>query len=429
MSEVLAASDAARLTEFSRAFKAAARAVVLYPDAHPAITATLGRLAQLTSSAQLPRPLRISVTAGSLLVGGQAVARPDAAISELAALLHGHLIGEITIHPDGDASAWRTFLRLIARPPDDVRAEGGVARIWTTMAGRHVEIRQIDYAEVLRERQAGAAASWQEIVATCLAGDRIEIPQELLEALIDGTTTSEELADVLGRFDTPGDGYYRALSFDRTSHDSWFRQTYLHELLHAFGLDHTDDIYAMTNYGNRPWINMGSDTYRDDAVAPLPDDAAGLRHLYPQPGADHAEVALTNTWYDPTDVTNGAAAGDLLCAPSLGTAFKTDLFSVTACATGGPQSGDDEVCAGDTLLTRFTLANYSTESITYTIRLYFSTDLQHSWNDIISPSTSNGWQAREISDLKSVSWEVPAALYATNPPSAIVRMAVNHGVE
>jgi HEAT repeat protein len=202
---VLAASDAARLTEFSRAFKAAARAVVLYPDAHPAITATLGRLAHLTSSAQLPRPLRISVTADSLLVGGQGVTRPDAAIGELAALLHAHLIGEITINPDGDAAAWRSLLLLIARPPEDVRSEGGIVRLWMTMAGRHVELRQIDYAEVLRERQAGNAASWQRIVDTCLAGDRLEIPQELLEALVDGTTTSDELAGVLGQFEAPGD--------------------------------------------------------------------------------------------------------------------------------------------------------------------------------------------------------------------------------
>ena len=38
----LDASETARLTDFARACKAAARAVLLYPPAHPAIAATLG---------------------------------------------------------------------------------------------------------------------------------------------------------------------------------------------------------------------------------------------------------------------------------------------------------------------------------------------------------------------------------------------------
>ena len=39
--EPLAPEDTARLIEFARACKAAARAVLLYPAAHPAIAATL----------------------------------------------------------------------------------------------------------------------------------------------------------------------------------------------------------------------------------------------------------------------------------------------------------------------------------------------------------------------------------------------------
>ena len=71
---------------------------------------------------------------------------------ELAALLHDHLIGEFTVHPGGDIDAWRTFLLLLGRTPESVRSDGGIARVWATLAGRHVEVREIDYAEVLRER-------------------------------------------------------------------------------------------------------------------------------------------------------------------------------------------------------------------------------------------------------------------------------------
>ena len=56
-------AGAARLTEFARACKAAARAVVLYPAGHPANVATLGRIVQMTSPSNLPSPMRITVLA------------------------------------------------------------------------------------------------------------------------------------------------------------------------------------------------------------------------------------------------------------------------------------------------------------------------------------------------------------------------------
>src|SRR5439155_26166602 len=92
--EPLDAADTARLMEFARACKAAARAVLLYPGGHPAIAATLGRIVQVTSLPQLAAPLRLTVLPDALLLDGRAAARPDAAIGELAVLLHGHLVGE-----------------------------------------------------------------------------------------------------------------------------------------------------------------------------------------------------------------------------------------------------------------------------------------------------------------------------------------------
>src|SRR5262249_44575612 len=163
----LAPEDATRLTEFARAFKAAARAVVLYPGAHPAIAATLGRIVQLTSPPPLSEPMRITVLPDALQLGGKSPAKPDAAIVELAALLHAHLVGELTVHAGGDVEAWRNFLLLIGRSTDAVRAEGGITRLWTTLAGRHVEIREIDYAEGLRERQNGPAAKQERCIAKC----------------------------------------------------------------------------------------------------------------------------------------------------------------------------------------------------------------------------------------------------------------------
>src|SRR3954470_8323450 len=78
----LDATDTARLMDFARACKAAARAVVLYPVGHPAITTTLGRIAQITSTAALSAPLKITVLPDGLMLDDRPPARPDAAIVE-----------------------------------------------------------------------------------------------------------------------------------------------------------------------------------------------------------------------------------------------------------------------------------------------------------------------------------------------------------
>ena len=64
----LDAEEAARLTEFARACKAAARAVLLYPAGHPAIAATLGRIVHITSAASLSSRSWITVLPDSLLL-------------------------------------------------------------------------------------------------------------------------------------------------------------------------------------------------------------------------------------------------------------------------------------------------------------------------------------------------------------------------
>ncbi len=168
--ELLGPEETARILELSRACKAAARAVLLYPPSHPAIAATVGRIVQTTSSDALAAPVKITVLPRELRVDGRKPARDDQAVSDLAVLLHDHLVGEIVIQPGGDRDAWLAFLQLLGRSPESVRAEGGIARVWTTMAGRHVELREIDYGEVLRERGAGHSQAWEKIISNCLEG-------------------------------------------------------------------------------------------------------------------------------------------------------------------------------------------------------------------------------------------------------------------
>jgi HEAT repeat protein len=199
--EPLAPPVAARLADFARACKAATRAVSLYPDGHPAITASLARLVDVVGRALVEGPLSISVVPGTLLVGQAAPARPDPAIAELADLLHGHLIGELRVVSAADPSGWRDFLLLLAQPPTDVQAQGGIARLWQATGGPHVEVREVDYAEVLREREAGIAAHWDTIIEHCLQGDALELDDETLRVLLEIAGDSARLADLASQVD------------------------------------------------------------------------------------------------------------------------------------------------------------------------------------------------------------------------------------
>src|SRR6266571_5159312 len=193
----LGAAETARLTDFARACKAAARAVVLYPGGHPAIAATLGRIAHITSAAAQSGSLRITVLPDGLLLDERPPARTDAAITELATLLHSHLIGHLTVHAGGDVEAWRGFLVLLGRSAEAVRADGGISRVWTTMAGRHVELREIDYAEVLRERSGGDRAVWDRVIANCLQGSAFELDESGIRELLGIAGDSDQLVELM----------------------------------------------------------------------------------------------------------------------------------------------------------------------------------------------------------------------------------------
>ena len=154
----LDADTTARLVEFARACKAAARAVSLYPAAHPAIASTLGRLSDLTASLTAGGPFSLEVRPRQLLVGDAAPAKPDASIVELSDLLRRHFIGRLSLNAGADRESWRTLFLLLARTPEELRADGGIRRLWAKAGGPSIEILEVDYAEVLRDKLGDAAA-------------------------------------------------------------------------------------------------------------------------------------------------------------------------------------------------------------------------------------------------------------------------------
>lgn len=177
----LSTESAGLLADFARNCKAAARAVSLYPGEHPAIVASLDRLAEATGRLTTGGSVYLQVTQGSLLMNNAAPARPEQAVAELSELLQRHRIGSLTVNAGADAGSWRALLLLLARAPEDVRGDGGIAHLWTTAGGPSLEVREINYAEVLRERR-GTGASLDEIIAAALTGAVVD--DENLEALI-----------------------------------------------------------------------------------------------------------------------------------------------------------------------------------------------------------------------------------------------------
>ena len=198
---ILPAPAAAKLTDFARACRAAARAVSLYPAGHPAVGSTLDRLASLSSELTSNGSFSVQVLADRLLLDGAGLATPDPAVSELGALLHRHLLGRLSVNQGAGADSWHTFLLLVARSPEDARNDGGLAHLWDTAGGPSIEVQEIDYAEVLREKQ-GLAETIEEVLAAAMAGPEIRIDDRLarlIEELVIDPARAEALMRELER--------------------------------------------------------------------------------------------------------------------------------------------------------------------------------------------------------------------------------------
>jgi hypothetical protein len=189
--------QSALLADFARTCKAAARAVSLYPGTHPAIATSLSRLVASTARLARAGSVKFAVQRDLLSIDGQAPLRPDASIGELATLLHERLIGRLTVQPQADAEDWRALLLLLARTPDDLRAEGGIGKAWTLTGRTHFAIDEIDYAEVLRERGGGDEADWDRIIEYCLRGETGALDDRVIASLLEALGDPARFAKLL----------------------------------------------------------------------------------------------------------------------------------------------------------------------------------------------------------------------------------------
>jgi hypothetical protein len=65
------------------------------------------------------------------------------------------------------------------------------------MGGRHVELREIDYAEVLRERSGGDPVVWKRVISSCLQGSSFDLDDAGIRELLSVAGDSEQLASLI----------------------------------------------------------------------------------------------------------------------------------------------------------------------------------------------------------------------------------------
>jgi hypothetical protein len=198
--ESLSHEQSGQLAEFARTCRAAARAVSLYPKTHPSIGVSLGRVVNAAGRLAKDGSVTLTVQRDMLTIDGHTPLRPDPSIGELAMLLHDRLIGILTIRREADVEDWHAFLMMLARPTEELMADGGVSSVWTRTGRTRFEIREIDYAEALRER-GGGEAEWDRIVASCLKGERA-LDERALASLLDALGDPARFAALLNRINT-----------------------------------------------------------------------------------------------------------------------------------------------------------------------------------------------------------------------------------
>jgi HEAT repeat protein len=197
----MTAEQAQVLTEFARACRTAARSVSLYPATHPAIQTSLARVRSAAARLVHTREVTIAVLPDTLVIDGKAPARPDAAVLELAGLMHDRLIGALHVQREADGLDWHALLLLLSQSPEDLIAGGGIAKAWSETGRRHFDIREIDYAEILRERE-GASTEWDQALRLCLRGDVNNLDETALMSLLDELGDSARFGEVLERLQT-----------------------------------------------------------------------------------------------------------------------------------------------------------------------------------------------------------------------------------
>jgi HEAT repeat protein len=142
------------VSALARSLVTAARSWALYPPDHPALGGSLDRLRAAIRDARGGQVFAFGVTPDTLLVAGiAATGREAAAVAEAARWLHDRDVLRMTFTGDVAVPALQKLLALLSEDSRVIRQRGGPATVWTSEGDTSVLIEQIDFSQVLQDRE------------------------------------------------------------------------------------------------------------------------------------------------------------------------------------------------------------------------------------------------------------------------------------
>ena len=147
--------DEARVLDFARAFRSAARAVGFYPPTHQAVVAALDQVAAAARAATSGGPVCLTILPQVFLAGGVPIDTSETVVNDFATLCHRHGVGAVNLDGQATPEAWQAFFMLLARRPEEVRDAGGIQRQWKALRHTSPAILEIDFGALLRGKVGG----------------------------------------------------------------------------------------------------------------------------------------------------------------------------------------------------------------------------------------------------------------------------------
>jgi hypothetical protein len=183
----------------ARALSAAARNWGLYPPEHPAVEASVSRLADIVRTCTGGAAFSFGVTPETLVVAGQPLA-DEQPVAEAARLLHDRDVLSIMFLGDVPQAALEGFLKILSTPPDELRASGGPAAAWRDAGHTSISIEQIDYAKILEDRDIGAPLAkrddvWRSLVNQIVGGGQV-VDESQQQRLLEISGSVPDIADL-----------------------------------------------------------------------------------------------------------------------------------------------------------------------------------------------------------------------------------------
>jgi hypothetical protein len=142
--------DEARVLDFARAFRSAARAVGFYPPTHQAVVAALDHVAATARAATSGGPVCLTILPQAFLAGGVPIDTSETVVNDFATLCHRHGVGAVNLDGQATPEAWQALFMLLARRPEEVRGAGGIQRQWKALRHTSPAILEIDFGALLR---------------------------------------------------------------------------------------------------------------------------------------------------------------------------------------------------------------------------------------------------------------------------------------